>query len=287
MDPVIELHGIHFAYGKTPVLTGLDLTVNRGEVVAMLGPNGAGKTTLVENVMGSFAPQRGKVRVFGTDPTKASAKFWSKVGLVQQHWTDHPKWSVAHQLEWIKATYDSVNKPTKTVDQVLEDVGLTEKKNARLGKISGGQRRRIDFACATIGRPSLLIMDEPTTGLDPKAKAEIHDLISQTVDEGTTVLMTTHDLSEAEKIASRVVILNSGKIIASGSARELREQLVGQAEITWSEDAENHVHSTDAVESFVATLDLTKITNLTITRPTLEDAYLTLVADEIAQEVSQ
>lgn len=287
MDAVIEAKGVHFAYGKTNVLTDLNLTVNRGEVVAMLGPNGAGKTTLVENIMGSFAPQRGEIRVLGINPTKPSAQFWSEVGLIQQHWTDHPKWSVASQLEWIKATFDSVNKPTKTVDQVLEDVGLTEKKTARLEKISGGQRRRIDFACATIGQPSLLIMDEPTTGLDPKAKADIHDLISHTADEGTTVLMTTHDLSEAEKIASRVVILSDGRIIASGSARELREQLVGRAEITWYEDGEHHVHSTDAVESFVSTLDLTKITNLTITRPTLEDAYLKLVADEVAQEVSQ
>lgn len=287
MQPIIEATGVHFAYGKMSVLTDLDLAVNRGEVVAMLGPNGAGKTTLVENIMGSFAPQRGSIRVLGIDPTKPSAQFWSEVGLIQQHWTDHPKWSVASQLEWIKATYDGVNKPTKTVDQVLEDVGLTKKKNARLGKISGGQRRRIDFACATIGRPSLLIMDEPTTGLDPKAKAGIHDLISQTADEGTTVLMTTHDLGEAEKIASRVVILNSGRIIASGSARELRERLVGLAEITWQEGGERHVHTTDQVEAFVATLDLSKIQNLTITRPTLEDAYLKLIADQNAQEVSR
>lgn len=285
---IIDLEDVHFAYGTTDVLKGIDLTVARGEIIALLGPNGAGKTTLVENVLGSLSPNRGTVRVLGENPTQASADFWCQVGLVQQHWGDHPKWRVKDQMQWLRAAYESAGQPTRAADDVLADVGLLDKRDTNLGKLSGGQRRRVDFACALLSNPSLLVLDEPTTGLDPQAKAEIHDLLSLIADQGNTVLLTTHDLSEAEKLASRVLILHGGKFVASGSPRQLRANFAGNAQITWFEDGVEHVHSTDAPEAFLLTLDLHRISGLTVTRPTLEDAYLAMVnknADNAAQSV--
>ena len=285
---IIDLEDVHFAYGTTDVLKGIDLKVARGEIIALLGPNGAGKTTLVENVLGSLSPNRGTVRVLGENPTQASADFWCQVGLVQQHWSDHSKWRVKDQMQWLRASYESAGHPTRAADDVLADVGLLDKRDTNLGKLSGGQRRRVDFACALLSNPSLLVLDEPTTGLDPQAKAEIHDLLSLIADQGNTVLLTTHDLSEAEKLASRVLILHGGKFAASGSPRQLRANFAGNAQITWFEDGVEHVHSTDAPEAFLLTLDLHRITGLTVTRPTLEDAYLAMVnknADNAAQSV--
>ena len=285
---IIDLEDVHFAYGTTDVLKGIDLKVARGEIIALLGPNGAGKTTLVENVLGSLSPNRGTVRVLGENPTQASADFWCQVGLVQQHWSDHPKWRVKDQMQWLRASYESAGHPTRAADDVLADVGLLDKRDTNLGKLSGGQRRRVDFACALLSNPSLLVLDEPTTGLDPQAKSEIHDLLSLIADQGNTVLLTTHDLSEAEKLASRVLILHGGKFAASGSPRQLRANFAGNAQITWFEDGVEHVHSTDAPEAFLLTLDLHRITGLTVTRPTLEDAYLAMVnknADNAAQSV--
>lgn len=285
---IIDIEDIHFAYGTTEVLKGVDLTVSRGEIIALLGPNGAGKTTLVENLLGSLSPNRGRVRVLGENPKQPSSEFWCQVGLVQQHWSDHPKWRVKDQMEWLRASYESVGRPTRTVDSVLADVGLLDKRDINLGKLSGGQRRRVDFACALLSNPSLLVLDEPTTGLDPQAKAEIHDLLSLISDQGNTVLLTTHDLSEAEKLASRVLILHGGKFAASGSPRQLRANFAGNAQVTWFEDGVEHVHSTAAPEAFLLTLDLHRITGLTVTRPTLEDAYLAMVnqnVDNAAQEV--
>ena len=169
------------------------------------------------------------------------------------------------------------------MDEALASIDLADKKYSRLGKLSGGQRRRVDFATATIAHPSLLILDEPTTGLDPAAKAQIHDLISDAVDAGATVLITTHDLSEAEKIASRVVILAGGRIIADDTPYGYREKYTHQAEIRWREDGQPHVHSTSEPERFTRELlnrsDAT-VTALSISRPTLEDVYLRMVGDD-------
>ncbi|MDO5721361.1 MAG: ABC transporter ATP-binding protein [Actinomycetaceae bacterium] len=274
---VIDIEGVHFAYGKTDVLNGLELRIQRGEIVALLGSNGAGKTTLVENIIGSLAPNRGRIRVLGQNPKNANSDFWCQVGLVQQHWSDHPKWRVKDQLQWLKASYATASRPTKDVDDALQEVGLLEKKNTTLGKLSGGQRRRVDFACSLLADPALLVLDEPTTGLDPLAKSEIHDLVSAIADRGNTVLFTTHDLAEAEKLASRVLILAGGKIAADGSPRQLRNQLVGKAQVTWHQDGVEHVHATDQVEQFLTTLDLERISGLTVTRPTLEDAYVAMI----------
>ena len=278
-SPVIRADELHLSYGRTPVLRGVDMGVRRGEIVCLLGPNGVGKTTFVETLIGSLAPGSGQVRVFGQDPRRADPRFWARIGLVQQNWTDHPKWRVKDQLEWIRAIQMSAT-PATTVAHVLDAVGLADKADSRLSRLSGGQRRMVDFAAALLGRPELLILDEPTTGLDPVSKARLHDLIMGRVDENATVLMTTHDLAEAERLASRVLIMSGGRIIADDTVTGLRERLSVDAEVTWVQDGERHVHATAEPERFLQRLDLTAISGLTVTRPTLEDAYLALVEKE-------
>ena len=280
MPPVITVENLEFSYGTAPVLRGLDLSVEAGEVVCLLGPNGVGKTTLVENLLGSLTPTSGTVRVLGTDPRRAGADFWARVGLVQQSWTDHPKWRVKDQLEWIRSVQLTTASRVSTVEEALDAVGLTDKAGSRLSRLSGGQRRTVDFAAALMAAPELLVLDEPTTGLDPVSKARLHDLILARVDEDATIVMTTHDLAEAERLASRVLIMNEGRIIADGTVTALRERLDRGAEITWIEGGAHHVHTTRSPERFVKGLDLDAVTGLTITRPTLEETYLSLVNKE-------
>ena len=280
MPPVITVENLEFSYGTAPVLRGLDLSVEAGEVVCLLGPNGVGKTTLVENLLGSLTPTSGTVRVLGTDPRRAGADFWARIGLVQQNWTDHPKWRVKDQLEWIRSVQLTAASRVIGVDEVLDAVGLADKADFRLSRLSGGQRRTVDFAAALMAAPELLVLDEPTTGLDPVSKARLHDLILARVDEDATIVMTTHDLAEAERLASRVLIMNEGRIIADGTVTALRERLDRGAEITWIEGGAHHVHTTRSPERFVKGLDLDAVTGLTITRPTLEETYLSLVSKE-------
>ena len=287
MSPVITTESLEFSYGSEPVLRGLDLSIEAGEVVCLLGPNGVGKTTLVENLLGSLAPTAGSVRVLRTDPRRAGAAFWARVGLVQQNWTDHAKWRVVDQLEWIRSIQLTASPGVMGVSEVLDAIGLAGKATARLSRLSGGQRRTIDFAAALMGRPELLVMDEPTTGLDPASKAHLHDLILQRVDDDdATILMTTHDLAEAERIASRVLIMSRGRVIADGSVTALRERLSHDAEVTWVQDGEHHVHATASPERFLLQLDLGTITGLTVTRPTLEETYLSLVGEEHEEQQS-
>ena len=280
MPPVITVENLEFSYGAAPVLRGLDLSVEAGEVVCLLGPNGVGKTTLVENLLGSLTPTSGTVRVLGTDPRRAGADFWARIGLVQQNWTDHPKWRVKDQLEWIRSVQLTAASRVSGVAEVLDAVGLADKADSRLSRLSGGQRRTVDFAAALMAAPELLVLDEPTTGLDPVSKARLHDLILARVDDDATIVMTTHDLAEAERLASRVLIMNEGRIIADGTVTALRERPDRGAEITWIEGGAHHVHTTRSPERFVKGLDLDAVTGLTITRPTLEETYLSLVSKE-------
>ncbi len=280
MPSIISTENLTFSYGAAPVLRDLDLTIGAGEVVCLLGPNGVGKTTLVENLLGSLAPDSGTVRVLGTDPRRAGARFWSRVSLVQQNWSDHAKWRVRDQLEWVRAMYATQTRDLLSVEEVLDAVGLADKATSRLSRLSGGQRRSIDVAAALMARPEVLILDEPTTGLDPTSKARLHEVILDRVDDAGTILMTTHDLAEAERIASRVLIMSQGRILADGTVTELRESLTHDAEVTWTQDGQHHVHSTPTPELFLAALDLRSISDLTVTRPTLEETYLALVKKE-------
>ncbi|NDL60604.1 ABC transporter ATP-binding protein [Phytoactinopolyspora mesophila] len=272
-------------YGTKDVLSGVEFSVSRGEVVALLGPNGAGKTTTIEILEGFRARSGGHVSVLGTDPAHGSEHWRARLGIVLQSWRDHGRWKVKDLLHHLGRYYGPYStsgrqRPIPT-EQLIDMVGLGEQQEQKISKLSGGQRRRLDVAIGIVGRPELLFLDEPTAGLDPHARREFHDLVHQLSDmEETTILLTTHDLSEAEKLADRILILAGHRIIADGSAEQLARQVSNQAEVRWSQAGQFYVHSTDDATTFVRQLfhqHGDQIGDLEVRRASLEDTYLSMV----------
>ncbi|MDF1487198.1 ABC transporter ATP-binding protein [Tessaracoccus caeni] len=273
----IRAAGIRKTYGDTTVLDGIDVALQPGQAVALLGPNGAGKTTTVEILMGFVDRDGGTVEVLGVDPASQRGDSWrSRVGMVVQQGRDRPKWRVHEFLRWIHAHYPEGPR-LRSVDEMLDAFELHEHAHKTLVTLSGGLRRRLDLAAALIARPDLLVLDEPTTGLDPVAKRAVHDIVADQIDTGTALLLTTHDLAEADRLAGRILILNRGTIVAEGSPDQLRRQVESNVEITWNADGAHHVHVTTAPEAFVRDLLRDDVTGLEVRRTSLEDAYLALV----------
>jgi ABC-2 type transport system ATP-binding protein len=284
-DVVVFVRGLRMAYGSHDVLAGVDLEVRSGEVVCLLGPNGAGKTTTIEILEGFRLPSAGEVRVLGEDPATAGDAWRARVGVVLQSWRDHARWTPRRLLASMGAyflPYSTPGRPRpRDVADLLATVGLTEHADRKIGTLSGGQRRRLDVAIGIIGRPELLFLDEPTAGFDPQARRDFHDLVHRLSDlEGTTVLLTTHDLAEAEKLADRILVLDGGRIVADGSAEELSRQVAGTAEVRWARGHERFVHPTDDVVGFVRQLfdqHGDELTDLEVRKASLEDTYLAMV----------
>ncbi|WP_100447988.1 ABC transporter ATP-binding protein [Glycomyces xiaoerkulensis] len=278
--PAIAVSDLRMRYGDKEVLSGLDLTVEPGGVTALLGPNGAGKTTTVEILEGFRARSGGEVEVFGLDPEHGDERWRAKMGIVLQEWNDNGKWRVRDLLAHFADYYRPYSDPWEA-DGLLELVGLAGEAKQRVQTLSGGQRRRLDVAAGIVGRPSLLFLDEPTTGFDPHARREFHELIHRLTDmEGVTVLLTTHDLDEAEKLADRILILAGGRIIADGSPDALARAAATSAEVKWMQDGRRQVHATDDATGFVRKLlaaDDGAVRDLEVHSANLEDAYLTLV----------
>jgi ABC-2 type transport system ATP-binding protein len=286
-DRVIDVRDLRMRYGAKDVLDGVTFTARRGEVLALLGPNGAGKTTTIEILEGFRMRSGGDVRVLGIDPARGGEQWRARVGVVLQSWRDHGKWRVRELLGHLGSYYRSYSTSDVTrpwsVDDLLEAVGLTAQAGQRAGRLSGGQRRRLDVAMGIVGRPELLFLDEPTVGFDPEARREFHDLVHRLADvDDTTILLTTHDLDEAEKLADRIVILAGGRIIADGSPDQLSRQVAGQSEIRWTRDGQRFIHSADDATAFVRQLFAQygeDITELEVRRASLEDTYMTMVRD--------
>ena len=288
-EPVAAVRDLRMRYGDNDVLDGVSFTVNRGEVVAMLGPNGAGKTTTIEILEGFRLRSGGDVSVLGADPAAADEDWRARVGVVLQSWRDHARWTPRRLLENLGrfyAPYSTAQRPRpRDVAELIAMVGLGEIADQKILTLSGGQRRRLDVAIGVIGRPELLFLDEPTAGLDPHARREFHELVHRLVDfEDTTVLLTTHDLAEAERLADRVLVLAAGQIVADGSPEELARQVASQAEVRWSQDGQRHVHATLDATAFVRDLLARHddVGDLEIRRATLEDTYLAMVAQHEA-----
>jgi ABC-2 type transport system ATP-binding protein len=291
-DPVVEVRNLQMRYGTKDVLLGVEFTVHAGEVLCLLGPNGAGKTTTIEVLEGFRARSAGDVRVLGVDPARADEDWRARTGVVLQSWRDHPRWTPRRLLKQLGGYYAPYSTPERPrpydVERLLETVGLTEQAETKLATLSGGQRRRLDVAIGIVGRPELLFLDEPTSGFDPQARREFHHLIHRLADqEHTTVLLTTHDLDEAEKLADRVLILAGGRIVADGSAESLARRMSVEAEVCWSRKGERFVHSTTDATSFVRGLFAQhgeEVEDLEIRRARLEDAYVALVQRHEAGE---
>ncbi|MPZ51968.1 MAG: ATP-binding cassette domain-containing protein [Acidimicrobiia bacterium] len=284
-ETVISVADLRMRYGSTDVLTGVDFEVRRGEVVTLLGPNGAGKTTTIEILEGFRMRSDGEVRVLGVDPARADEDWRARTGVVLQSWRDHARWSPRGLLAHLGAYYLPYSTPDRQrpypTEQLIKMVGLTEHADQKIGTLSGGQRRRLDVAVGVVGRPELLFLDEPTSGFDPHARREFHDLVHRLTDlEDTTILLTTHDLDEAEKLADRILILSGGRIVADGSANQLARKVSGKSEVRWSRDDDLFVHATDDATQFVRELltnDGDGITDLEVRKTSLEDTYITMV----------
>ncbi|PWK50402.1 ABC-2 type transport system ATP-binding protein [Actinoplanes xinjiangensis] len=285
--PVMEVSDLRMRYGDREVLSGVEFSAAPGEVVVLLGPNGAGKTTTIEILEGFRMRSGGDVRVLGVDPADGGEAWRARLGVVLQSWRDHSKWRVRELLAHLGAYYAAFSTPDKrrpwVIDELLEVVGLTAAAGSVIGRLSGGQRRRLDVAIGIVGRPDLLFLDEPTVGFDPEARRDFHDLIHRMTDlDSTTVLLTTHDLDEAEKLADRILILAKGRIVASGSADELSRQVAGEAEVRWTQDGRRFVHSDVDATKFVRELFQqhgAAVGDLEVRRASLEETYMKLVRE--------
>ena len=210
--------------GTVDALNGLDLEIARGETFGLLGPNGAGKTTTVEILEGLLEPTSGEVEVLGSRWGKDDAALRSRLGISLQETKFAEKLSVLETLTVFRSFYPSGKEPA----QVLESVGLAEKAKTWVGKLSGGQHQRLAVACALVGDPELLFLDEPTTGLDPQSRRQLWEIIRGLAEQGRTVLLTTHYMDEAERLCDRVAVVDHGRVIALGSPAELIATLGGE-----------------------------------------------------------
>ena len=275
----IEAHGLRKAYGDVVAVSDVSLTVGRGECLALLGPNGAGKTTTTEILEGYRKADAGSVRVLGEDPAHAGLEWRARVGIVLQSDRDLGELTVREAVHHFAGYFPNPLDP----DSVIASVGLAEKAKARNSKLSGGQRRRLDVAIGIVGRPELLFLDEPTTGFDPEARREFWELIDQLKADGTTILLTTHYLDEAERLADRVAVISRGRIVACDTPAHIGNRAKAQALVTWREGDVECSELTATPTQFVHALAERvggEIPALQVHRPTLEDIYLTLLKSE-------
>ncbi|GAA3441016.1 multidrug ABC transporter ATP-binding protein [Planomonospora venezuelensis] len=277
----MSVRGLRMSYGAAEVLRGVDLEIRRGEIFTLLGPNGAGKTTTIEILEGFRKRSAGEVSVLGTDPGKATDAWRAKLGIVLQNWRDHARWGVRELIVHLSGFYDDPHDP----GELLAAVGLDEQAGQQVGRLSGGQRRRLDVALGIVGRPELLFLDEPTTGFDPEARNDFHRLLARlAADDGMTVLLTTHDLVEAEKLAHRTAILSGGRIAVCGTPAELAQAVQAPSQVRWLEDGREQVMTTP--DPSQAAWELHRrfggpVPGLEIRRPSLEESYLGLIGRNV------
>ena len=286
----VEVRGLAKSYGDVKAVVEVDLSIARGEVFALLGPNGAGKTTTVEILEGYRTRDAGEVRVLGLDPAKDGRRLKSRVGIVLQSTGVERFLTVAETIE-LYARYYPHPRP---VDEVVELVGLTEKRNTRVLKLSGGQQRRLDVAIALAGDPDLLFLDEPTTGFDPSARHEAWQVVRNLAALGKTVLLTTHYMDEAQQLADRVAVIARGRIVAEGTPDSLGGRDGVKARVRWRgrrrpprlgvqvleggwlemvpDDLGRGLHE---LTSWALERDV-DLQSLEVVRPSLEDVYLEL-----------
>jgi ABC-2 type transport system ATP-binding protein len=219
--PAVVVDGLVKRYAGRPVVERVSFEVHLGELVALLGPNGAGKTTTVETVEGYRRPDEGRVRVLGLDPVGGGRALRARVGLMLQDGGIDPR---ARPLETLRQ-YARFHVDPRSPDELLEAVGLRPVATTPFRRLSGGERQRLSLALALVGRPEVLVLDEPTAGMDPEARAVAREIVADARDQGAAILLTSHDLTDVERLADRVVVLDRGRVAATGSPAELTARL--------------------------------------------------------------
>jgi ABC-2 type transport system ATP-binding protein len=272
----IKVRGLRKSYRGHTAVDGVDLDIQRGEVFALLGPNGAGKTTTVEILEGHRRRDAGEVEVLGADPGTAGRAWRARLGIVLQTANDAAELTVRESVRHFAGYYPN----PADVDDVIERVGLAGKAGARVKALSGGQRRRLDVALGVIGQPELVFLDEPTTGFDPEARRQFWELIRNLAAGGTTILLTTHYLDEAEALAHRVAVIAGGRIVAGGTPATLGGRSTAKATVSWLGPGGREERLTDAPTALIRELSAGgELPELTVTRPSLEDTYLSLIGE--------
>ncbi|MEU2348179.1 ABC transporter ATP-binding protein [Modestobacter sp. NPDC049651] len=275
-EPAVRVRGLVKRYGGRAVLDGLDLEVRRGECFALLGPNGAGKTTTIEVLEGVRGRDAGEVEVLGQDPATAGRAWRARLGVVSQTEGAAPALTVREALDHF-AAYHASPRPT---GDLLAAVGLQQQAGTRIGRLSGGQRRRLAVALGVQGRPELVFLDEPTTGMDPVARRQFWQLVRDLRAGGTTVLLTTHYLDEAAELADRVGVVTGGRLAEVAPPDELGAALRRTATVSWLADGVRREVRTESPAAVLRDLlagTPHEVPGLTVTRPGLEDVYLQLV----------
>ena len=281
---LIQVKGLKKSYGDVHAVRGIDLEIAQGEIFSLLGPNGAGKTTTVEILEGFRSRDTGSVSVLGFDPQTRGhqSRIWrNRIGIVLQNSADAGDLTVLETIEHFSGYYSN----PRNVDEVVHSVGLSEKADALIRNLSGGQRRRLDVALGIIGNPELLFLDEPTTGFDPEARRVFWALIQQLRTDGTSIVLTTHYLDEAEALADRVAVINKGVIVEVSTPANLGGRATSQATVQWRDGQAIKSEKSDNPTAFVAHLSSQfagEVPELIISRPSLEDIYLEMIggADE-------
>jgi ABC-2 type transport system ATP-binding protein len=279
MSNVISVRGLKKSYGSTQAVAGIDLSIAQGEIFALLGPNGAGKTTTVEILEGFRTRDSGDVSVLNTDPAiKGEAgRIWrNRIGIVLQSTSDAGDLSVKETVAHFAKYYAN----PRDVDEVVNAVGLAEKSKELIRTLSGGQRRRLDVALGIIGSPELLFLDEPTTGFDPEARRAFWALIKNLRDSGTTIVLTTHYLDEAEALADRVAVINRGVIVEVSTPALLGGRATSLATVSWLSENGPQSERTDNPTALIKKLTegfKGEIPELTVKRASLEDIYLEMI----------
>jgi len=278
----ISVRDLRKSYGALEAVRGIDFEVERGEVFGLLGPNGAGKTTTVEILEGYRKRDAGRVEVLGTDPAHAGGDWRERIGVVLQSSAMYETLTVSESLRLFAGYYSS----PRPVDEVVELVGLRDKRDQRVRRLSGGQRRRLDLGLALVGDPELIFLDEPTTGFDPHARRQAWETLRSLRGLGKTIVLTTHYLDEAERLADRVAVLRRGEIVAVGPPSELIGAIPA-TEIRYRENGREVVLETDRPTRGLHELtekalrEDRELEGLVVTRPSLEDVYLELTGDEV------
>jgi ABC-2 type transport system ATP-binding protein len=280
-DVAVRIRGLTKSYGDKTAVAGIDLDIRYGEIFAILGPNGAGKTTTVEILEGYRKRDAGEVEVLDTDPATAGGAWRERIGVVLQSSAMYETLTVAESLRLFAGYYER----PRPFDEVVELVGLQEKRDDRVRRLSGGQRRRLDLGLALVGDPELIFLDEPTTGFDPRARRQAWETIRGLRGLGKTILLTTHYLDEAEQLADRVAVMAQGRIVASGTPAELTGSAPA-TEIRYRENGREVVLETDEPTRVLhdltakALAEQRELEGLQVRRPSLEEVYLSLTEEQ-------